>query len=241
MTASIMNSEHLVEAMREPVRKFADRVQTLAGDNGLALIGFGAIATPDFDPARHIARSVLVLEHIDLECLRELAKDGVKLGKAGIAAPLVMTPAYIQGSLDTFPLELLEIQQCRVCLVGTDYFADVEFQDTHIRHQCERELKTILIGMRQGILAAAGREKILGAMEGDIAERLMRTLRGLLWLHGHRDFLTAVEVVGRMEQETDRSLPGIRGALQETRRHDWHDVTQLYEEIDGLQTLADRW
>ena len=238
---SMMNSEQLIESMREPMRKFVDRVQTLGGTNCLALIGFGAIATPGFDPARHTARSVLVLDKVDLAMLRELAKDGLKLGKAKIAAPLIMTPVYISGSLDTFPLELLEIQQCRVCLAGADYFADVEFQDTHLRLQCERELKTILIGMRQGILAAAGREKILGAMEGDIAERLMRTLRGLLWLHGQRDFLTAIEAVSRIEQETDRSLPGIRSALQDTRRHDWQDVTNLYDEIDGLKTLADRW
>lgn len=241
MTSSTIQNDQLVEAMREPVRKFVDRVETLGGLNCLALIGFGAIATPGFDPARHIARSVLVLDNIDLEMLRDLAKDGIKLGKAKIAAPLIMTPAYIDGSLDTFPLELLEIQQCRVCLVGTDYFADVSFQDTHIRHQCERELKTIMIGMRQGILAAAGREKTLGAMEGDIAERLIRTLRGLLWLHKHRDFLQSIDVVGRIEQETDRSLPGIRSALQETRRHDWNDVTQLYGEIDGLKILAESW
>ena len=241
MTSSMMNSEQLAEAMQEPMQKFVDRVQALGGTNCLALIGFGAIATSGFDPARHTARSVLVLEKIDLEMLRELAKDGLKLGKAKIAAPLIMTPAYIDGSLDTFPLELLEIQQCRMCLVGADYFADVSFQDMHIRHQCERELKTILIGMRQGILAAAGREKILGAMEGDIAERLIRTLRGLLWLHGQRNFLTAIEVVSRIEQKTNRSFHGIRSALQDIRRHDWDDVTHLYDEIDGLKTLADRW
>ncbi len=241
MTLSMTHCEQLVEAMQEPVKKFVDRLETLGGTNCLALIGFGPIATPDFDPARHTARSVLVLERIELEMLRELAKDGIKLGKAKIAAPLVMTPAYILGSLDTFPLELLEIQQCRVCLGGTDYFADIAFQDAHIRLQCERELKTILIGMRQSILAAAGREKILGAMESDIAERLMRTLRGLLWLHGQLGFLPVIEVVSRIERETERALPGIRSALQETRRHDWHDVTQLYHEIDGLKTLADRW
>ena len=95
--------------------------------------------------------------------------------------------------------------------------------------------------MRQGLLAAAGREKLFGGMEGDIAERLIRTLRGLLWLHGQYDYLSAVEIVGRIEQETDRSLPGIRAALQENRRHDWNDFTQLYDEIDGLKTVADHW
>ena len=241
MTQSVMNLERVVSRMQEPMKKFIDRVQTLGGTNCLALIGVGAIATPGFDPARHIARSVLVLDKVDLEMLRELAKDGTKLGKAKIAAPLIMTPVYINGSLDTFPLEFLEIQQCHVCFTGTDCFADIAFEERHIRLQCERELKTILIGMRQGLLAAAGREKLFGVMEGDIAERLIRTLRGLLWLHGQYDYLSAFEVVSRIEQETDRSLPGIRGALQEASQRDWNDFTRLYDEIDGLKIVADHW
>jgi len=241
MTVSMMNRERVFVAMQEPVGKFVDRVQALGGANCLAVIGFGAIATPEFDPARHVARSVLVLERIDLAMLRELAKDGARLGKARISAPLIMTPVYINGSLDTFPLELLEIQQCHVCFAGTDYCTELSFQDTHIRLQCERELKATLIGMRQGLLAAAGREKLFGTIEGDVAERLIRTLRGLLWLHGRHAYLPAMDVVGQIEQETDRSLPGIRHALQDSHQQAWDDFVLLYDEIEGLKTLADRW
>ena len=241
MIPSMMNMDHVVDHMQEPLTKYLDRVQTLAGANCLAIIGFGTIATSGFDPAKHIARSVIVLDKIDLAMLRELAKDGAKLGKARIAAPLIMTPVYINGSLDAFPLELLEIHQCHVCFVGTDYFTELAFDERHLRLQCERELKTILIGMRQGLLAAAGREKLFGAMEGDVAERLLRTLRGLLWLHGQDEYVSSMDVVSRIEQETDRSLAGIRQALQDHRRHDWDDFTRLYDDVDGLKTLADRW
>ena len=235
------NFSQLVTAMQDPMKKFVERVQGLAGENCLAVTGFGTIATSGFDPAKHTAKTVVVLERIDLNMLRELAKEGVKLGKAKIAAPLIMTPVYIQGSLDAFPLEFLEIQQCHLCLLGADHLADLPFDDSHIRLQCERELKTILIAMRQGLLAAAGREKMFGVMEGDIAERLIRTLRGLLWLHGKKDYLSAVQVVSQIEQETDTSLPGIRGALQELGQHGWEDFTKLYHEIDNLKTIADRW
>ncbi len=233
--------DQLPKDMQQPVKTFVSRVQELAGANCLAVTAFGAIATPAFDPGKHLARSVVVLGAIDLPMLRELAKDGVKLGKAKIAAPLIMTPAYITGSLDAFPLEFLEIQQCHLCLVGPDYFSDLSFEVNHVRLQCEREFKSILIAMRQGLLAAAGREKLFGAMESDIAERLMRTLRGLLWLHGQKEFVPAIEVVGRIERETDRSLPAIRGAFQDLRQHGWEDFVKLYEEIDGLKTLADKW
>lgn len=241
MTEGVANIDQLATEMQEPIKTFVSRVQALAGSNCLAITGFGAIAAPGFNPERHLARSVVVLNSIDLPMLRELAKDGIKLGKAKIAAPLIMTPVYIQGSLDAFPLEFLEIQQCHLCFVGPDHFSDLAFEEHHIRLECERELKTILIAMRQGLLAAAGREKMFGAMEMDITERLMRTLRGLLWLHGQKDYLSAIQVVGHIEQETDRSLPGIRGALQDLRQHGWEDFVKLYEEIDGLKTIADNW
>jgi len=232
MTEGIVNIDQLTSGMQEPVKRFVLRVQELAGSNCLAITSFGAIATPAFDPRNN---------NIDLPMLRELAKDGVKLGKAKIAAPLIMTPVYIEGSLDTFPLEFLEIQQCHLCLAGPDHFSDLSFDASHIRLQCERELKTILIAMRQGLLAAAGREKMFGTMESDIAERLMRTLRGLLWLHDQKDYLAAIQVVGHIEHETERSLPAIRGTLQDLRQHGWEDFMRLYEEIDGLKTIADKW
>ncbi len=241
MTSAVVNIDQLVSGMQEPVKTFVGRVQTLGGVNCLAITAFGAIATPGFDSAIHTAKSVVVLEQIDLSMLRELAKDGAKLGKAKISAPLIMTPVYVKGSLDAFPLEFLEIQQCHHCLVGPDYFSDLTFEIQHIRLQCERELKTILIAMRQGLLAAAGREKMFGAMESDIAERLMRTLRGLLWLHGKKEFLSAIQVVGQIEQDTERTLPGIRNALEGSHQHGWDDLTTLYHEIDGLKTLADTW
>ena len=241
MTQTVVNIDQLVSGMQKPVKTFACRVQALGGSNCLAITAFGAIATPGFDPAIHSAKSVVVLEQIELNMLRELAKDGAKLGKAKISAPLIMTPVYVKGSLDAFPLEFLEIQQCHLCLVGPDLFTDLSFETSHIRLQCERELKTILIAMRQGLLAAAGREKMFGAMETDIAERLLRTLRGLLWLHGKKDFLTAIQVVVQIEQDTERQLPGIRKALEGSGQHDWDDFTTFYHEIDGLKTLADTW
>ena len=69
------------------------------------------------------------------------------MGKAKIAAPLIMTQDYIQNSLDSFPLEFLEIQQHHLCLFGQDSFAELSFYQPHLRLQCERELKSMLIGM----------------------------------------------------------------------------------------------
>ncbi|RMH37924.1 MAG: hypothetical protein D6690_01275 [Nitrospirae bacterium] len=241
MTEPACTLDGIPELMQGPILRYVQRVRELGGTNTLALTFFGAIAAATFDARRHTARNVLVLATVDLPMLRRLAEDGPRWGKQGIAAPLIMTPDYITSSLDTFPLELLEIHQRHLTVFGLDYFKSLPFNDTHIRLQCERELKTLLIGMRQALLASVGREKALGTIEADVVERLMRTLRGLLWLHGHKDGFPALHTIDQLEHATQRTFPGIRQALDPEARRDWAAFQALYHDIDALRAIVDAW
>ncbi|MFQ5950270.1 MAG: hypothetical protein ACE5J1_06250 [Nitrospiria bacterium] len=233
--------DRVIDSMRRPIEQFSEQVRGLAAGNGLALTLYGAIAAGSFDKKRHTVRSVLVLKEVDLGMLRQLAKNGAKLGKAGISAPLIMTPEYIRASSDTFPLELIEIQQCHITLFGEDHFKALSFGDDDIRHACERELKSILIEMRQGLLAAAGREKLFAAVETDVAERLVRTLRGILWLKGVKEPRPALEVASEVEKGIEFQLPGLKNVLRAPGGHGWNEFKMLYDEIEVLAGVVDAW
>ena len=239
MVIEFTGLEQIAEPMRGPVEQFAKLLTELGGANAKALTIFGALAAGTFDAGRHTVRSALVLERVDLAMLRSLAEHGTKLGKARIAAPLIMTPEYIKTSLDTFPLELIEIKQHHVTIFGEDFFNDLTFDNSHVRLQCEREMKVLLIGLRQGLLAAAGREKFLDALEQDVGEGLMRTLRGVLWLKNIRDPKPAAEVLGEIEKLADRKLAGIRTALNASTQHGWPEFESLYRDIEALGAIAD--
>ncbi|MGB2985377.1 MAG: hypothetical protein WBE26_05790 [Phycisphaerae bacterium] len=241
MTENQAGLDRIVASMRAPIEEYTRLVKELAGENAKALTLFGAIAAGSFDADRHTARSVLIVDRVDLAVLRRLAERGVKLGKAHIAAPLIMTPDYIKASLDTFPLEFIEIKQQHVMIFGDDHFEDLSFEDGHIRLQCERELKAILIGLRQGLLAAAGREKFVGALEMDVGEGLMRTLRGLLWLKDHKEARPAAEVVSEIEKIADRKLAGVRTALDPSAHHGWNEFESLYRDVEALGEIANAW
>jgi len=127
--------DRVAEARRQALREYCDLVRQLGGVNAQSLTLFGAVAAGSFDAARHTVRNVLVTGAIDLEFLRRLSEHGAKLGKQRIAAPLIMTPTYIAGSLDTFPLELMEIHQNHVTVFGDDPFTNLTFADGHVRLQ----------------------------------------------------------------------------------------------------------
>jgi len=233
-----VNLGKIAESVRPGVRRLVETISQVAGQGGRGLTVYGPAIADGFDEARDTVSSVLVLDAVDLGLLRRLASEGVRLGRERIAAPLIMTPTYIAESCDTFPLELLEIHQNHLTLFGEDFFGELSFQSTHMRLQCEREFKRILIRLRQGILAAAGRERMLADLETDIGVHLLRTLRGFLWIKDQREFLPASAVVAAVEKLADRQLPSSRQAILATFDRGWSAYESLYGEVEALARWA---
>lgn len=226
-------------SIRSALRDYAELLQGMAGENLLGLTVYGPVLGPDFDPSAMSISSVMVLERIDLGLLRRAAEHGPALGQRGLTAPLVMTPGYIASSLDSFPLELLEIHQQHVTLLGKNYFEALEIAPEHLRLQCEREFKRILVRLRQGLLAAGTREDVLAGLEVDVGVHLLRTLRGLLWLKDRKEWLSSDRVVAESEKLIGQALPGVGHAVHLHDEHGWEEFQSLYADVEKLMVFAD--
>jgi len=229
----------LPDEVRPSAERYVARLNRLAGKQLLAAALYG-VGLPDFLAGRNLAaQNVLVLERVDLDLLRRLATESTALARANFAAPLIMTPAYIEASRDTFPLELIEIQQQHLTLTGPDLFAPLAFEPSHVRLQCERELKTVLIGMHQRLLVSQGSEALLGVASRDVADALLRVLRGLVWLADQREARPPMQLVAAAERLVGRKLPGVYAALDDADTAGWHKFQQLYEDVQALGHFAD--
>src|SRR6185436_21110039 len=93
--------------------------------------------------------------------------------------PLFMTQSQIEKSLDTFPIEWLEIQERHLLLEGADVVGNLEVPLTYLRLQCEHELRGKHIQLRQAYLHQHARpadlEKTLSSAASGLAT-LFRTL-----------------------------------------------------------------
>jgi hypothetical protein len=227
--------------LRKAVSDYVQRVQAIAGSQALSLTLLGSVAAGTFVPGRHHVHNALVLQTIDLERLRQLAKEMPRFRRLAIGPPLVLTPDYIRSSLDTFPLELLEMQQQHLTVFGEDCFQPLEFDTNFVRLQCERELKSMVLAMRQALLTAAGDEKLLFEQHIHAADGLMRILRGMLWLKGSRQAQPAADVVAEIETAVARPLPGIRALLDSNNRPNWPNYCDLHADLDALGNTTDAW
>ena len=179
-----MRDIHLEEDLADRYKPFLEDLQKNNRDKLHSVYIVGSALTRDYNPKLSDINSVIVLQEMDLKFLEILAPLGKKYGKKGIAAPLIMTPTYIAKSRDVFPIEFLNIKLLHHTVLGADIFDDLEIDNADLRHQCERELKVKLIGLRQGYISAAGDQKVLASGFADSFSGYMPLFKAIIYLYG---------------------------------------------------------
>lgn len=240
MTQSTFDVSQLPGNTQQSFREFGELLFKIVGADLLGFSAFGGWRVEDPFYYGTPARSVVVLEQFDLRQLDKLAEHGPQFGRRGLSAPLIMTPKYIEASCDVFPLELLEIQQTSTVLSGEDHFGTLDFDSADLRLQCERELKSELIQLRQGLLAAAGKHDRLGELCRAGSERALRVMRGLAKLKGLDAHGTAEALVREIEGSTGLSLPALTQAVKEPGRASFDGFERFYEDLTALAGYVDR-
>jgi hypothetical protein len=168
--------------IRDSVKDFADRLLAALGDNLQSITIVGSSLTEDFRPGQSDINTVLVLERLNTESLNAVASLAKPMSRKKISPPLLMTRSYIERSRDVFGVEFLDFQLAHKTIIGDDPFTYLEFDKKDVRLQCEREIKAMLIRLRQGYIAAAANKKLVRDILIATAKGMVPLLRAMLWL-----------------------------------------------------------
>jgi hypothetical protein len=155
----------------------------------------GSAVIPDYNEKLSDINSMLVLKTMDLRVLAFLAPLGKKYGRKRLAAPLVMTPEYIKASLDAFPIEFLDFKHIHKTVYGHDLLQDLRITMPNLRLQCEREIKTKLIGLRQGYVSSLGKKEEIAAVLVRSFTGSMALFRAIITLLGKEPPIPRTDVI----------------------------------------------
>ena len=149
-----------------------------------ALALYGEAATEAYRPLVSPLDTVVVLDRVETADLRALSPHMKGWHRARLGTPLVIDPVYLATSRDTFPLELLELQDRHHLLYGAhDPFAALPPPSlAHLRLEVEEQLKGKLLHLRTSYLALAGARRGLDELLRAARSTLDVLLRGMLAL-----------------------------------------------------------
>jgi len=234
------------DVIREPLATLVLQLQTLLGDNLKGVVVVGSALTDDFRPGTSDVNTVVLLDHHDLATLQAVASLAKTLRRHRLSVPLLMTPFYIERSRDVFGVEFLDLQLTHRTILGEDPFADVHIEKSDVRLQCERELKAMLVRLRQGYVAAVGDKGLVQDILISTAKGLVPLARAMLWLNGIERPQTMETALKKAAAQFDVDLgPAIaaqrwRHAKPRLAQADIHNTfVALLGALDRLTTTID--
>jgi len=180
--------------------EFAKAIESDSPVNILSIHVVGSALTPDFIPGQSDVNSIVVVDEITLEFLDFIVRLGKKYSQYGVAAPLLMTPGYIETSLDVFPIEFLNFSAIHHTIFGPDILRDLSIDRTHLLLQCEREVKSKLLWLHQGYIESLDDEKQLVVWLSNSITGYIPLFRAILFLDGHKLMLSAEDTAAVLEK-----------------------------------------
>jgi len=223
------------------IRPFFEEILRGCSDKVHSLYVTGSAVTNDFSEKTSDVNSLIVLNEMHFDFFKFLAPLGKKFKSQGVAAPLVMTPSYINESLDVFPMEFLELKLIHKTAYGTDLVKDLQIDSQLLRLQCEREIKTRLMGLWQGYISSLGETEVIVSLLWRSITGCMPLFRSIIFLMGKEPPLKKIDVINALNGTThfDKEVLLKALVLKEKRSKDQAEVLSLFENYyENLETVA---
>ena len=236
MTAEVMNKARLL----------ADDYRNVFGDDLVSVILYGSSVTKEYDPNKSDLNFLIVLSEEGIERLHLAHELVARWRKKKVGTPLFLTKDYIDFSLDTFPIEFLNIKLNRQVIAGEDVLAGISFKRDFIRMEGERELKGKLLLLRQRYVETRGKHKVLKELISASLPTFIFVFKGLLYLLGKEvpetkeQTITIISQELKLDQGLFTSLLQLEAGTHKYSRQELGDLFRRYlKEIRRLALLMD--
>lgn len=247
-----MNRSHS-ELRIEPAQEILDAarvwlapVRATLGHEFLVAYLSGSVLMQGFDPRRSRINIVVIARSLEPETLDRLRETLPAQRKAPFFDPLLLTQRQMQNSLDSFPIEWLELRERHLRLEGEDVLAALEVPNTYLRLQCEHELRAKHIQLRQAYLASGRKALALSEVLKGSASSFATLFRTLLRLRGEitpASPAQVIEKVARLYRLDAEALLGAHLVRFSARRYKADELLGVYRrflaEINRLVIAID--
>lgn len=166
------------------LRKVVDDLASSLKDRLLSVVLYGSAARGDYEKETSDLNLIVVMKDLEPGSLEALGPPLARWRRQGQPVPRIFSPALILQAADVFPIELLDIGDCRVVLHGQDPFTGLTVHLDHLRLQCERELREKMMRLREAYAESHASPKELKRLLTGSYTTFVALFRGCLRLLG---------------------------------------------------------
>ncbi len=179
-----------------------------------AILGDNLIQAGIYNRHLDMGHFFLIVENENVAALVELRPLLKKIKAKKMPFPLIISREYILTSLDSFPLEFLNIKYYYESTYSKmDIFKSLEFNPKDVRLQMEREVKGKVLLTRQYLLESLGNMKVISELIQVSLLALIPVFKGILILENEEIPKTEYELLEKTDEVTQVVLDSFRKAI----------------------------
>jgi len=226
----------------EIFQEFTADCRQIFGEDLVSIIVYGSAARGEYIPKKSDVNFLIILSNAGIERFHAAQDTIHKWGKRRVAVPLFLTEEYIHNSLDSFPIEFLNISSHYSVVFGKDVFADITISREDLRLQLEREMKGKLLNLRQAYFQAAGDPKSAALLIRDSFGTFLSLFPAVLFLKNEsisqntRENIKRVSLLFKLDTHVLEQLYSIRGESEKLKKSRTSELLRNY--ITQIRTLA---
>jgi len=179
-----INNMARINKPEEIFTKITEDLRNIFKDDLISIMLYGSGTGNDYKPGKSDLNFFVIITEKAIDRLDQAIETVSRWRKMKVATPLFMTKSYIESSLDSFPIEFINIKNRYVLVYGEDILKNITFDASHVRLQCEREIKGKLLLLREGFLETEGKQRRIKELIKASITAFISIFNGLLYLKG---------------------------------------------------------
>jgi len=157
-------------------------LKNIYGEGLLSVMLYGSAASGEFTKKHSNLNLAVLLNDTSLANISRSSKL-INRYRFRRITPVFFTEKYIERSTDIFPIEFLDMKENHALLYGKDFAAGLKIDLKNLRFQCEQELKSKLIKIKNAYVAHERSADLKDILFGFLTSSL-HILRNMLRLKG---------------------------------------------------------
>jgi hypothetical protein len=218
--------------MENLLKELSDRLLRAAGENLQAVVLYGSAVTGEYRKNHSDLNVMCILRCTSTAELEHLHEPLAWWKRKGFPIPQVFTEVELRASADIFAIELLDMKANHRMLYGDDFFPALHVPTKLHKLQVERELRTNLVRLRQGILAVPPKDRVLVSLMDAAISAFITLFRHALLAFGEPPVSSKRDVVQKAADLANVSPDAFFAIL------DVHEGKRRASSVDAQQTLS---
>lgn len=141
--------------MQKTLDKFLENLKETFKERLSSVFLYGSCAVEDCSKSFSDINMMVIIDNLKAEDLKKSHKSVKAFAQKGKYLPIFMDKDEWFSSSDVYAIEYSDIKDRYKILHGQNLISNLSIEKTHLRFQCEQEVKSLLIRLRQTYVSKA--------------------------------------------------------------------------------------